>query len=138
MSRKWGKTKRKKPDGSDKYSQHTEDNTGPRRYLVIEFDDPHKRPFSETADEQAALVMRLAESLPLVMALHSGSKSLHAWFFVQGKSDDDLMPFMRLAVSLGADHSTWSKTQFVRMPNSAHSNGNPQAVWYFNPGNIPF
>ena len=49
-------------------------NTGPRRFLVIEFD-------SGSFDEHAALLWHLAQYAPLVLAVHSGSKSLHGWFY---------------------------------------------------------
>jgi hypothetical protein len=40
---------------------------------------------------------------------------------------------MRYAVSLGADTATWSRLQFVRMPDGARENGKRQAVYFFNP-----
>jgi hypothetical protein len=41
--------------------------------------------------------------------------------------------FVRFAVSLGADPATWSRVQWVRMPDGIRDNGNPQRILYFNP-----
>jgi hypothetical protein len=49
------------------------DNTGPRRFVVTEFDQG-------SLDEQAALLLYLATILPLILVVFSGSKSLHGWF----------------------------------------------------------
>ena len=109
-----------------KESAHTLSNTGPRRFLVIEFD-------SGTFDEHAALLWHLAQYAPLVLAVHSGSKSLHGWFYCVGQPEDTLRRFMRYAVSLGADRATWTRSQFVRMPDGTRDNGKRQKVFYFNP-----
>ena len=76
-------------------SQHTLQNTGPRRFLVIEQD-------IGTVDEQAAILAHLAERAPLGLAVHSGRKSLQGWFFCAGQSEDTLRKFMRYAIILGA------------------------------------
>jgi hypothetical protein len=41
---------------------------------------------------------------------------------------------MQYAVSLGADRATWTRSQFVRMPDGARGNGERQTVFFFNPG----
>lgn len=108
-------------------SEHTLDNTGPRRFLVIEQDDGN-------ADEQSAVLLHLAETrAPLVLAVHSGSKSIHGWFWASGQPEDKLRRHMLYAVSLGADRATWSRSQFVRMPGGTRDNGNPQTVYFFDP-----
>jgi hypothetical protein len=109
-----------------KESAHTLSNTGPRRFLVIEQDDG-------TIDEQAAVLLHLAERAPLALAVHSGSKSIHGWFYCAGQSEERLQKFMRYAVSLGADHATWTRSQFVRMPDGTRDNGKRQTVYFFNP-----
>ena len=54
---------------------------------------------------------------------------------------------MRYAVSLGADRATWTRSQFVRMPDGLRSKGGiredgtreedkRQTVYFFNPGTI--
>jgi hypothetical protein len=111
-------------DGRD--SAHTLETTGPRRFLVIEQD-------CGTIDEQAAVLLHLAESAPLAVAVHSGSKSIHGWFYCAGEAEEKLRRFMRYAVSLGADPATWTRSQFVRMPDGARDNGKRQVVYLFNP-----
>ncbi len=115
-------------------SEHSLDNTGPRKYLVIEFDEP--RPFAETCDGQAAIVSHLSTLAPLVMAVYSGKKSLHSWFNVAGEPDELVTCLMRYAVTLGADKATFTRSQFVRMPQGTRDNGARQLVNYFNPSMI--
>lgn len=109
-------------------------NTGPRRYLVIESDHG-------TVDTHAAVLWHLARLAPLVMVVHSGGKSLHGWFACQGSSEALQLRFMRYAVMLGADPATWTRCQFVRMPDGLRRRpsafGVRQSVFYFNPNNLP-
>ena len=109
-----------------KLSEHTLEKTGQRRFLVIEQD-------GGTIDEQAAILLHLAERAPLALAVHSGSKSLHGWFYSHGQAEERLIRFMRYAVSLGADRATWTLSQFVRMPDGTRDNGKRQTVYFFNP-----
>jgi hypothetical protein len=109
-----------------KESEHTLQNTGQRRFLVIEQD-------SGCVDEQSAILLHLAERAPLALAVHSGSKSIHGWFYAAGQLEERLRVFMRYAVSLGADQATWTRSQFVRMPGGTRADGNPQVVYFFNP-----
>jgi len=106
-------------------SKHTLANTGTRRYLICEFD-------TGTADEHAALLLHLARYAPLVCAVHSGGKSLHGWFFVHGQPDAKVEKFFHYAVSLGADRATWTRSQFVRMPDGTRDNGKRQTIFYTN------
>jgi len=118
------------------------DNTGQRRFLVVEcdFTEESDRPLFEQLSNQGASVAdlcstvlcRLAEFAPLVMAVHSGGKSLHGWFSVLNQSETDLKQFMRWACLYGADKATWTRCQLVRLPCSTRDNGNPQSVHYFN------
>lgn len=119
MSAITGQTK----DGRE--SKHTLANTGPRRFLICEFDHG-------TTDEQAALLLHLGTFAPLVCAVHSGGKSLHGWFLVAGQLEDKVLKFFRYAVSLGADPATWTRSQFVRMPDGTRDNGKRQTVFYTN------
>jgi hypothetical protein len=109
-----------------KESAHTLERTGPRRFLVIEQD-------CGTIDEQAAVLLHLAERAPLAVAIHSGNKSIHGWFYCNGQAEEKLRRFMQYAVSLGADRATWTRSQFVRMPDGRRDNGKRQAVYFFNP-----
>jgi hypothetical protein len=40
---------------------------------------------------------------------------------------------MAYAHALGADPVTWSRHQFVRMPDGTRESGRRQTVWFFNP-----
>ncbi len=112
-------------DGNE--SEHTLEKTGVRRFLVIEQD-------GGTIDEQAAVLLHLAKRAPLTLAVHSGSKSIHGWFYCAGQPEEKLRRFMRYAVSLGADTATWTPSQFVRIPDGTRDNGKRQTVYFFNPG----
>jgi hypothetical protein len=120
MSAVEGVTKEGKP------SRHTLSNTGPRRFLVCEFD-------TGVIDRHAALLIHLAGYAPLICAVHSGGKSLHGWFYVQGQPEERVLKFFRFAVSLGADPATWTRCQFVRMPDGSRDNGQRQTVYFFHP-----
>ncbi len=61
------------------------------------------------------------------------AKSIHGWFYCLGRPEERLRAFMNYAVSLGADRATWSRSQFVRMPDGTREGGARQAVYYFNP-----
>ena len=119
MSAMTGQTK----DGKE--SKHTLANTGARRFLICEFD-------TGTFDEHAAILIHLGGYAPLVCAVHSGGKSLHGWFYVHGQPDMKVEKFFRYAVSLGADRATWTRSQFVRMPDGTRDNGKPQTVFFLN------
>ncbi len=117
-------TGKRKTDGKE--SAHTLANTGPRRFLVTEFDNG-------TADEQAALLWHLSGFAPLVVVLWSGSKSYHGWFNCQGATDEAIARFFRYAVTIGADPATWTRSQFVRLPQGWRADkGKRQEVFYFD------
>jgi hypothetical protein len=101
-------------------SAKSNDNTGPRRYLVVEFD-------KGTLDSMAARLWHLKERKPLKMVVHSGGKSLHGWFPCNG----DMEEFFRYAVSIGADNATWTRSQFVRMPDGQREPGCRQRVIFY-------
>jgi hypothetical protein len=107
-------------------SAHSLSNTGQRRYLVVEFDQG-------TVDEHAALLLHLASTAPMTLVVHSGGKSLHGWFYCLGQPEEKLRRFFNYAVSLGADHATWCRSQFCRMPDGLRDGGKRQIVYYFNP-----
>lgn len=124
MSAKFGK----KQDGTGE-SMHTLANTGPRRFLVAEFD-------SGSFDDQAALLLHLGKFAPLATVVFSGNKSLHGWFYCQGTRETRLRVFFEHAVRLGADPATWTRSQFVRMPNGTRIKDGAevcQTVLHFNP-----
>ncbi|MFZ5833469.1 MAG: hypothetical protein ACOY3P_25565 [Planctomycetota bacterium] len=106
------------------------DNVGPRQYLVVEQD-------GGTQDQQAAVIAHLAERAPLVLVVHSGGKSLHAWFHCAGRAEQVVKAFFGRAVQLGADPATWTPCQLVRMPDGTRQGKDGarprQNVLYFNP-----
>lgn len=125
MTAKFGLTK------EGKKSEHTLSNTGARRYLVTEFD-------SGTADEQATLIKHLSAFAPLVMVLSSGGKSLHAWWNCVGTTETQQLKFFQYAVSLGADRATWTRSQFVRLPQGRRENTHAlQQVYFLDHSNLP-
>lgn len=102
-------------------------NTGPRRFLIIESDHG-------TADQQAAVLLHLAATAPLALALHSGGKSIHGWFYAAGQPEPVLRRFMERAVRLGADYHTFTRCQLVRMPEGRNlKTGRRQRVLYYAP-----
>jgi hypothetical protein len=108
-----------------KASKHTLANTGARRFLICEFD-------TGTPDEHAALLLHLGTFAPLVCVVHSGNKSLHGWFYVHSQPDVKVEKFFRYAVSLGADRATWTRSQFVRIPDGTRDNGSHQTAFFLN------
>jgi hypothetical protein len=140
-------------------SAHTLANTGPRKFLVVECDfaefardgktetryAPMLRRLAQAnggdmagavADLCAAMLLHLAHYAPLVLCVHSGGKSLHGWFHCAGQPEAKLARFFRYAVTLGADPATWTKSQFVRMPDGTRDTGRPQAVFFFAPQRV--
>jgi hypothetical protein len=115
-------------------SPKTNNNTGPRRFLVIEQDTIDGVVIPK--DEQAAVLFHLGQRAPLVLVVSSGGKSVHGWFYCAGQPEPLLRGFMEHAVALGADHATWTKSQFVRIPDGTRENGKRQEVLYFNPSLI--
>ena len=129
-----------------KISAHALSNTGPRRFLIVEFDFDSTNSAEETRlleslategrdvrDLSAALLLHLAEAAPLAMAVYSGAKSLHGWFYCPGVIDERVSRFFRYAASLGADPANWNRSQFARMPDGLRENGKRQRVYFLNP-----
>jgi hypothetical protein len=109
-----------------KVSAHCKANTGTRRYIVCDFDEP-------PPDQHAAIIEHLSKFRPLAMALSSGGKSLHAWFPVTDNANDDRL-FWRLCIALGADPALYrNHSQFVRIPNGTRDTGKRQYCVYLNP-----
>lgn len=107
-------------------SMHTLDNTGPRRFIVCDFDEP-------PPEQHPSIIAFLARFREPSIVMSSGGKGIHAWFPVTGSAADDRI-FWRLAIGLGADAALErNRSQFVRMPNGTRDNGNHQVVHYLNP-----
>ena len=129
-----------------KLSAHALSNTGRRRFLIVEFDFDSSKSAEEACllrrsttegrdvrDLCAALLLHLAETAPLALAVYSGRKSLHGWFYCPGIAEEKVSRFFRYAVSLGADRANWNTSQFARMPDGLRDNGKRQPVYFFNP-----
>lgn len=106
-------------------SAHCIENTGPRKFFVVDQD-------AGSIAHQVLVILYLREFAPLVMVLHSGGKSLHAWFHTAALDPVAADTFMRLSVSMGADKSLTTKSQFVRMPDGTRQTGERQTVHYFD------
>lgn len=118
-------TGKRKSDGKE--SAHTLDNTGPRKYLVTEFD-------KGSYDEQAAIIQHLSRLAPLSAVVSSGGKSLHAWWHCEGVPEATVRHFFTYGVTLGADPATWTPSQFVRLPGGWRADKQArQNVFFFNP-----
>ena len=103
-------------------------NTGPRRYLVIENDLLDK-------STQVLILTHLAAVAPLVLVVDTAGKSLHGWFHVAGTPEPRLRLFMHYACTLGADPHTWTRCQWVRMPGGSRPRAEGfarQPIIYFN------
>ena len=87
---------------------------------------------------QISIIKHLSQFLPLVLVLHSGGKSFHAWFNGCDASEDRVLAFRRHAATLGADKAVFTKCQMVRMPNqNRENNGNLQELHYFDTLKLP-
>ncbi len=110
-----------------KFSRRCNINTGPRRFIVLESDDG-------TADEQVAILLHLARFVPLVLAVHSGNKSIHGWFNVAGRSPAWCEALIQRAVELRVDPQPAEiASQCVRMPGGRRNNGRDQEILFCNP-----
>ena len=109
-----------------KLSEHSLDNTGPRRFLVVEFDQG-------TADEHAALLLHLAERAPLALAVHSGSKSLHGWFYCVGQSNRAAARFHALRGHARCRSRDLDALAVCPDARGLRDNGKRQTVFFFNP-----
>jgi hypothetical protein len=145
MRDQWGKTV------GGHLSQHSLDGTGPRLFLVSEFDfvpvnskhEPtiwaplikacadHGR---DVLDMNAALTAHLRELGPLWLTVYSGGKSLQSWYPCRDSDEQSLAEwFHGEAKPLGACSSTWCRSQFVRMPDADRNDGRRQSIEYCNP-----
>lgn len=110
-----------------KWSARAESNTGPWRFFVFEVDQ-------RTRDEQAAAIFDLCHHHPLALVVFSGSRSLHAWYFVDGVSSEELNRFQSRAIRLGGCTGTLTRSQLVRMPGAWNKQRKQQQrILFFNP-----
>ncbi len=113
-------------------SARCQNNVRARRFLVAEFDDT-----SITKRQQAQLATALGEVAPLVMAVDSGGKSIHAWFDVERMGRRDQARFFVVACLLGADRTRWDLCGWLRMPGGlrvkADGSRVRQKILYWDP-----
>ena len=114
-------------------SARCQNNVKKRKYIVAEFDDP-----TLGKERQASLIHVLTYFAPLVMAVDSGGKSLHAWFHVEDMTEGEAMKFFGVATQLGADRSRWDIGGWLRMPGGTRQTDRgpvPQNIvcWYGRP-----
>lgn len=97
----------RKQDGKESF--HAESNTGPRKYLVTEFDGPSK-------PQQMARIRSLEAlgGLELAAVIDSAGKSLHAYW--RAVDEGTNASFFTRACKLGADQRLWLRSQFARLP----------------------
>lgn len=125
-------------------SRRCNDNTGPRRYAVVEWDFSAqqlenicgKDLVRTSQDACAALTGHLSMQTPLVMVVDTGGKSLHSWFNVQHHSAEEIKNFYSEAVRLWADPQMQVPCQLVRLPMGMRETGKLQKVIYFNQSNL--
>jgi len=101
-------------------SPRCQNNVMVRRYLVAEFDDA-----TLAKGQQAQLATALADMAPLVMAVDSGGKSVHAWYAVKAMTRQDQARFFALACLLGADQTRWDICGWLRMPGGLRVKPDP-------------
>ena len=150
MSSVYGRT----DEGTGPWSEHTLANTGPRQYLVIEFDfaefsdDGKETPLASwirawaqsgitIQDACAALLMHLAKRAPLLLIVFSGGKSLHGWFPCLGAGELTLHAWMVDAVKLGPARPLGLGASLSGCRTAPAKNGKRQSIEYFNPNLLP-
>ncbi len=111
-------------------SVRCQNNVAMRRHLVAEFDDA-----TLTKPMQAVLASSLNGLAPLVMAVDSGGKSVHAWYRVDALNAQKQANFFAAACLLGADRTRWDVCGWLRMPGGLRRvEGGPpvrQRILYF-------
>jgi len=113
----------RKEDGKESF--HAESNTGPRKYLVTEFDGPDKpRQMARIAS------LRALGTLSLALLVDSAGKSLHGYWTADPCEGVNRM-FFEHACKLGADERLWLRSQFSRMPGGTRD-GRRQEVLEMN------
>ena len=104
-------------------SCHAGSNTGERKFMVVDLDDPPK-------EQHTTILWHLATLREPVLILHTGGKGFHGWFPV----GEDYEDFWHYAFRLGADPRVErNKSIFVRLPNGLRDNGQRQEVIFLNP-----
>lgn len=107
------------------------DNTGRKERCVFDFDAP--KPIMHPS--LVAYLSDYCGFLPEAV-IHSGNKSLHAWWNCKDWSTQDIQTFEEEAARVGADPALLGdsgRCQFVRMPGGYRDNGKRQIIHFWNP-----
>lgn len=120
MSARLGKT------NAGHLSAHSLANTGPRHYLITEWD-------WGTPANHLRMIQHLRQFGTLAAVVSSGGKSTHGWWGAHGESDDAMKNFFGYAAQLGCDTRLWLKSQFVRIPGGLRDNGKRQEILFLDP-----
>lgn len=99
------------PWAEDHWGPRTDLNVAGRRFLNVEFDQ-------DSLDDQAAFIAAIVQAggIPPRAITWSGSKSLHALFYVGHLSPESARHWFGLATAYGADPQLWTPSQFCRLP----------------------
>ena len=89
-------------------------------------------------DVGATIACHLAQSVPIVAATSSASKSVHSLIAVQGQSETQILDYFRYACQYGADPAGHSKVALCRLPNGHRPGKGKQELLYFDhsPANL--
>jgi hypothetical protein len=107
-------------------SEHCLEQFPVRKYVAVEFDAERDK------DVQASILLWLAKQWPLRLVVDSAGKSLHGWFDSDGTDEGNLKSYFNDLVRLGADPRTYTRSQFVRLPDGTRDNSKRQSILYFN------
>ena len=111
-------------------SQRCRDNaTSPEKRLfwVVDIDNNPDGTPGVCWDSQARRLLWLSGGMRLVMAMHSGGKSLQAWYSPQTpKAREDIDEWVTLAISIGADPKIKDPEQLFRYPWGLRRNRNKE------------
>jgi len=107
-------------------SEHAKSQFSVRKYVVFEFDAEKDK------EIQASIILWLAAKRELKLVVDSGGKSLHAWFSAEGVDEPTLLSTYNHLVRLGVDPRTYTRSQFVRLPDGLRDNTIRQATIYCN------
>lgn len=110
-------------------SPRAKSNTGQPYFFVSEWDLP-AQPDGAHLETQAKFILHLREYAHLLLVVHSGGKSLHAWWSPPAESRGDFPSYL---VSLGSDPAVLRPGQLVRLPAGTRKGGVPQKVVFWNP-----
>jgi hypothetical protein len=134
--------------GKSYLSKRCNDNVAQRCYMLLECDvkEGGSREGGKgfyTKEEALAIrerfitfCMELAKYLPLVMAVDSGGKSIHFWFWC-GEWTEEVERVFAIACAHGADKAMRVLSQKARMPNvSGYDDRRDQKLLYYDPERI--